>query len=469
MRETRKKMLGFSGLLFVAGMTFVATNIHTPGALAQTSTTDRIVVTVVNKNPSVSITSPTGEVEYTTPEGHTLTYAYSGATEVSVTYTYTNPQGEIVFRDRVLEQLTNLDYQAGSKTVNLNLSAGYGTYTYTAKGIGFEGVQTSSDSLIVKYVKSSTPEDDQPGGEDGKDEVDPDGEFSDSDIQIDISGAVSNFPDNTEYYQVEVYNPDGTGPIYTVTIPAGTTDFILPLDDLTPPQGGNNYIIKVTAQDENGNTIVDGNNQPISETIPMDPDQVADPQSPTRNSDGSVTVDLGVDPNLVDEAVITIADPNNPEIIYTVTIPLDATPDADGNITATVVSNQPGATPKTIKIPAPTIERNPGDGKDHVIVTLPFNQLDGMKLKEGGEYKMTITTKLDGKVLFTTSTIFTYPYLSVAPAGTPDTGRFFEGLNISREDYMITGLIVFFILSVVAIGIVARKRHATTKSYKRRK
>lgn len=40
----------------------------------------------------------------------------------------------------------------------------------------------------------------------------------------------------------------------------------------------------------------------------------------------------------------------------------------------------------------------------------------------------------------------------------PDTGSFFQGLNISREDYLITGLIAFMAIGVVAFSIVARNR-----------
>lgn len=40
----------------------------------------------------------------------------------------------------------------------------------------------------------------------------------------------------------------------------------------------------------------------------------------------------------------------------------------------------------------------------------------------------------------------------------PDTGSFFQGLNISREDYLITGLIAFMVIGVVAFGIVMKGR-----------
>ena len=40
----------------------------------------------------------------------------------------------------------------------------------------------------------------------------------------------------------------------------------------------------------------------------------------------------------------------------------------------------------------------------------------------------------------------------------PDTGGFFQGLNISREDYLITGAVVFMIIGVVAFGVVKRNK-----------
>lgn len=39
----------------------------------------------------------------------------------------------------------------------------------------------------------------------------------------------------------------------------------------------------------------------------------------------------------------------------------------------------------------------------------------------------------------------------------PDTGGLFQGLNISREDYLITGAVVFMIIGVVAVGVIRRK------------
>lgn len=55
--------------------------------------------------------------------------------------------------------------------------------------------------------------------------------------------------------------------------------------------------------------------------------------------------------------------------------------------------------------------------------------------------------------------------------GTADTGGLFKGLNISKEDYLTSGLIVFFVFGVVAFGIVARSgsNSKKTKNYKKKR
>ncbi len=72
----------------------------------------------------------------------------------------------------------------------------------------------------------------------------------------------------------------------------------------------------------------------------------------------------------------------------------------------------------------------------------------------------------DGEALYNE---FTYSYVSdlVPDTGAPDTGGLLKNLNISSEDYLITGLLVFFVLSIVALGIIMRGR--ATKSVKRRR
>lgn len=52
-------------------------------------------------------------------------------------------------------------------------------------------------------------------------------------------------------------------------------------------------------------------------------------------------------------------------------------------------------------------------------------------------------------------TILEYKYKVITP---PKTGALFSNLNIAKEDYLITGLLIFFILSVVAFGAITRSR-----------
>ena len=79
-----------------------------------------------------------------------------------------------------------------------------------------------------------------------------------------------------------------------------------------------------------------------------------------------------------------------------------------------------------------------------------------LNLNEKGIYKITLVADNAGGESLYIPYAMTIDYNPgvVPDAGTPDTGSFFKNLNISSEDYLTTGLIAFFVLSVVAIGIV---------------
>ncbi len=73
--------------------------------------------------------------------------------------------------------------------------------------------------------------------------------------------------------------------------------------------------------------------------------------------------------------------------------------------------------------------------------------------RTSGEYKIEVIAKdADNKTLYKAYEINVH-YEGLEA---PNTGFFFQGLNISKEDYLITGLIIFFVFGVVAFGIVAR-------------
>lgn len=102
------------------------------------------------------------------------------------------------------------------------------------------------------------------------------------------------------------------------------------------------------------------------------------------------------------------------------------------------------------------------DGK--LVKTVPRDELDKiikipMDGKTSGNYVISIVAKgPENKKLY-------LPYdmnVDYEKTKVPNTGVFFQNLNISKEDYLVTGLIVFFVIGIVAFGIIARdnkKRH----------
>lgn len=89
-------------------------------------------------------------------------------------------------------------------------------------------------------------------------------------------------------------------------------------------------------------------------------------------------------------------------------------------------------------------------------VSLPFEDYD----LPSGTYTVKITTyDEEGNIIHEAYEIYVvYTALNTPNAGAPDTGGLFRDLNISKEDYLVSGLIIFFVLGIVAFGIVARGR-----------
>lgn len=55
---------------------------------------------------------------------------------------------------------------------------------------------------------------------------------------------------------------------------------------------------------------------------------------------------------------------------------------------------------------------------------------------------------------------------SDSSAGAPDTGGLFGGLNISKADYLATGLLIFFLAGIGGIIFISRREKRTTKRKK---
>lgn len=78
--------------------------------------------------------------------------------------------------------------------------------------------------------------------------------------------------------------------------------------------------------------------------------------------------------------------------------------------------------------------------------------------RESGNYVFDIVAKnsLGEQLYLPYKTPFEYQAIPV-----PDTGRFFQNLNISKEDYLVTGLIIFFTLGIAAFIFVSKNSKKT--------
>lgn len=80
--------------------------------------------------------------------------------------------------------------------------------------------------------------------------------------------------------------------------------------------------------------------------------------------------------------------------------------------------------------------------------------------RESGYYNLVFVAKNgSGKVLGTSyKALFYYNIIYV-----PDTGGLFKNLNISKADYLITGLIIFFVFGIAAFVMIVRRERSAKK------
>lgn len=110
-----------------------------------------------------------------------------------------------------------------------------------------------------------------------------------------------------------------------------------------------------------------------------------------------------------------------------------------------------------------------------LVATIPKDDFDKVTKitmgddKESGDYAFELMPHYtDGSTGGTASEVpFDYDTTFVPHTDVPDTGRFFRDLNISKEDYLVTGLIIFFVFGIVAFGIVTRNNRKGTNRKKR--
>lgn len=108
--------------------------------------------------------------------------------------------------------------------------------------------------------------------------------------------------------------------------------------------------------------------------------------------------------------------------------------DKDGNIVS-------GLSPISLLAPGTRVE-------------VPFGNYD----LAAGEYTIRVTAKdSSGTIPYTQDLEKDIADIPVPSADTPDTGGFFRNIGISQSDFLISGLIIFFVIGVCGILVVSRK------------
>lgn len=83
-----------------------------------------------------------------------------------------------------------------------------------------------------------------------------------------------------------------------------------------------------------------------------------------------------------------------------------------------------------------------------------------------GNYRIEITAyNTEGEALY--KPYITYYYYEMIPV--PNTGTLFNNLNISRTDYLVTGLIIFFVAAILGIVFVTKEKNSKSRLNRKRR
>lgn len=254
----------------------------------------------------------------------------------------------------------------------------------------------------------------------------------------------------------------GSNPRVEITNPKNGQSFVSP--DQTVSfiyEVVNNVVIKIDYTDQDGNL----------HTYTLD----------TINADyapgsGEITIDLSGPEYGYGDYVVTITGDHNDKIVdedsiafgfYPVTMAVSEDEDTD-DVTATLgyddnntdidhivveVFDENGN--RVTAIPDITVE--PGTKE----VNLPFKE----NKIPGGKYIIRATAYgVDGEPLYTPSDVeFTYETMDV-----PNTGALLNGLNISKADFLATGLIAFFLVGIFGLVYIAKSNTKNKRSSRRK-
>ena len=486
MTKTHKKILGFAGLSLVAAVTTVAAVLPTPGAFAANTYTDKVQVRVVPAESDIQV-NPADGGEINT-SNYEFDVDYNGISDIKAVLVNKDADGNVIFGPVEIWHI-DAGLDPGSKHFSINLDdyGKYGNFTITITGVGRGGVPVEKNTT-VRYVKKSEQKE-----EGGDIDVDPESGNTEVDIPVDVPTS------EVETISVNIYDSEGNI-VKTITISDPSEAENLDLSDL--PNG--TYTMEVVSRDGNGNVVktdsapvvVDtqsGQQQDVGVdiTIKDQEEEVGKVVITVVNEEtGEVEKTIEVDdPSSGDVVNVDLSDieggkyevivdyyDDNGEKIDSTTTPVTKT-DSEGNATIEVekevntvttieatIYDEEGNIVRVIKADRETGIVYVYDGEGRLLYTIADGYKNDKDLTipmeglEDGEYTTVISYEdMNGRQVGNSKS-YTIKNYSGSAVLVPDTGGFFQGLNISREDYLITGLAVFMVIGVVAFGVVARNR-----------
>lgn len=424
MNKTKKRIFGLLGLAIIAAITVFAAFLPAPSASAVGGTTV-LRVRVLGGIPDVTITDgPTSVVEHSTipivtTSDQSFTYINEQVGHIVVTLHYLDTGGGLGTDEVIAEYDT--PYDPGSRTINLNLDDyGYGSFIITVNGDGTHGAD--EDSIAFVYVPISI---------DAKQ------------LEIDCNPVANYVYDAnvTDHAILKVYTNDNQLIPALSNIPVTNGNFAstLPFRENDLEKGY--YWVEIVTYndyDEVIATAIDRFYYDLSEPGPgpePGPSTTVDIEAKQSDVDEDPIANYSYDPDITDHAVLNV---------YT----------DDGQLITSLAD-----IPVTI---------------GEYTSTLPFAE-NGL---EEAYYKVEIVTyDAEGNVIGTDIDRFYYALSGGTPEPTPEpeptpkpeeedddvpavpnTGLF-TNLNISRADYVVTGLIIFFASAIFALIYITKKSH----------
>lgn len=411
MRSKTKRVVGVCGLFGVAAVTTIAATMPAPGvsAIEPVGVTDTLSVRVVSDTPDVSVDGLENGTDTASPLLNFVVNYSMGVETAEVKITYTDEDGNT--HTKIIDSFVP-DYTEGTRPESVDLRGmvaddgtvfGYGDYTLEVIGTGYAGA-TDREAIEFSYLPVVITET-------GADTL---GNMT---MQIEADGEPEGSVVETE---INVYDSNGNlvyGPI-TVPITGGIpADFKIPFAELGLPSG--DYTVVGQGKDANGDNVGDPYQLVVTYTE----------KTIETDENGDVYVDVNF-PDGASTAIIRVTDENGKEVLVPVT-----------------VENPTGTDATTVK------------------VKLPFGTEGGLP---NGIYYISIDFYgPNGNLLPDYSAKMKYNYGGQREIPVPDTGGAAGILNISNQDFLITGIIIFSIVAVSGATVLMKGKKKSTSRRRR--